>query len=83
MRKSAFGQNFKELTVSSGGLCISKSFIGLSSVPRPRLFVVEVEVPKPKVDAVLPNPVFVEPNISLRSRQCSDATSTYIVLVRS
>ena len=52
-----------KITVSSGGLCISKSFIGLSSVPRPRLFVVEVEVPKPKVDEVPPNPVFVEPNI--------------------
>ena len=65
IRKSAFGLNFIALTVSSGGAWTSKSFMGLSWVPSPRvLVVVEVEpnVPKPEVPL---KPVPVEPNMSV------------------
>lgn len=46
-----------------GGFCIFKFFIGLFSVLRLRLFVVEVEELKLKVDEVFLNFVFVELNI--------------------
>lgn len=68
IRKSALGLNFNELTVSSGGACTSKSFIGLSCVPRPREFVVE-ELPNAKPDVPL-KAVFVEPNMFANYR-CS------------
>ena len=67
IRKSAFGLNFNALMVSSGGAWTSISFMGLSRVPRPRVFVVlEVEPNVPKLLDVPLKAVPVEPNMFVK-----------------